>query len=234
MNKILLIFTIIWFTLIAGSNIARAQETHEKNFLFRSEKLQLSTFFVELSPQTEFSKLNGQTVNIGVFSAGFILNDKFALSFYMASSPKVNLIPVPIYPSEEYDAWIEAGVELEKLPSSQELVYVDFRHSGLRLDYLHRTDRILFWRGSVSAGFLGGLTLSENQTFMGLFNNVIYKESAFSLEPELGMGVNLLNWWRIYLDVGYRFVAADTRIMSAADTDSFTFSLSFAFGKFGQ
>ena len=69
---------------------------------------------------------------------------------------------------------------------------------------------------------------------MGLFNNQVYKESAISLEPNIGVGVNLLQWWRIHLDVGYRFLGADTRIMSAADADSYTFSLSFAFGKFGK
>jgi len=32
----------------------------------------------------------------------------------------------------------------------------------------------------------------------------------------------------------YRFIAADQRIMNAADSDSFSASLSFAFGRFGK
>jgi len=86
----------------------------------------------------------------------------------------------------------------------------------------------------LSAGFLVGLTQSENQTFLGQFNNTIYDESVISLSPELGLGINLLSWWRIHTDFGYRFIAADKRIMSAADSDSFFASLSFAFGRFGK
>jgi hypothetical protein len=141
---------------------------------------------------------------------------------------------VPEPGSDAYFRWIEAGVKLYKLPSDQNRVYVAFRHSGLKFEYLHRSDRIVFWRTGLSCGFIGGLTISENQTFLGLFDNVIYDENVMSLEPEFGFGVNLLNWWRIYLDAGYRFISADTRIMSAADTDSFTFSLTFAFGNFGK
>ncbi len=69
---------------------------------------------------------------------------------------------------------------------------------------------------------------------MGLFNNVIYNEPVMSIAPDIGLGINLLNWWRMHIDVGYRLLGADTRIMSAADADSFTFSFGFAFGKFGS
>ena len=61
---------------------------------------------------------------------------------------------------------------------------------------------------------------------------MIYDEPVMSITPDIGMGVNLLKWWRVYLDAGYRLLGADTRIMGAADADSFTFSLGFAFGKF--
>ena len=226
--------TLIVFSLMLGTASVFAQETPEKKFAFNSEKVKLSNFFVEIAPSTTFAKLNGQLANIGVVSAGFILNDKFSVSFFSTSSPKVNLLAVPEYGSQEYDDWVEAGVELDNLSSSTEFVYVDFRHSGLRFDYLHRTDRMLFWRAGLSVGFLGGLSLSENQTFLGLFNNSIYNEPVISVAPEVGLGVNLLSWWRVYADFGYRILGADERIMEAADADSFFFSLSFGFGNFGK
>lgn len=232
MNLRLLVLAI--FLILVKSVHTSAQETSEKKFLFRSNKVQLSTFFATVSPMTDFAKISDQYVNVGVFSGGFILNDRFSVSFFMSTAPKIKRIPVPEFGSEKYFDWIEAGVKLYELPSSQELVYVDFRHSGLKFQYLHKTQRILFWRTGLSFGFLGGITLSENQSFLGLFNNVIYKEPVISLEPEFGMGVNLLKWWRLHMDVGYRFVGADTRIVSASDVDSFTFSLSFAFGNFGK
>ena len=226
--------SLIIFVLILGTTTVFAQEYQENKYAFNSEKVKLSNFYLEIAPLTNFAMLNGQLANIGVISGGFILNKKFSVSFFVANSPKVNLLLFPPQGSTEYSTWVEAGVELDKLSSDAEFVHVNFRHSGLRFDYLHRTDRMLFWRAGLSAGFLGGLTLSENQTFMGLFNNTIYDEPVMSLSPEIGFGVNLLSWWRVHADFGYRFLSADKRIMSAADSDSFFASLSFAFGRFGK
>jgi len=220
--------------LIFCEAVVFAQDITEKKFAFDSEKVKLSNFFLEVAPGTNFAELNDQLTSIAVLSAGFILNDKYSISFFMANSPKVNLLAVPTQGSEEYAEWVDAGVELENLSSTTEFVYVNFRHSGLRFSYLHRTERILFWRAGLSVGFLGGLSLSEDQTFMGLFNNSVYNETVISLTPEAGVGVSLLSWWRLYTDFGYRFVAVDERIMDAADSDSFFFSISFGFGRFGK
>ena len=225
---------IMVIILMLGVTCAYGQEYIEKKTAFNSEKVKLSNFFLELAPRTNFAKLNDQMANISMFLGGFILNEKFAIAFFTATSPKINLLAVPPGGSDEYAGWMEAGVELSKISTSTEFVYVNYRHSGLRFDYLHRTDRILFWRAGVSVGFLGGLTLSENQTFLGLFNNTIYDEHELSVSPEVGIGVNLLSWWRIHADLGYRILTADQRIMSASQSDSFFFSLSFAFGKFGK
>lgn len=228
------VFSLIALFSAVGiiSGTAIAQGISENNFLFRSDKVQLQTFFAEITPQTHFTKLNKQKVNVGILKFGFILNEKFAVSFFMSTSPKVNLIAVPEYGSEEYIDWLDAGVELYNVSSSTEFLYVDFRHSGLKVNYIHNPEKIVFLRGGLSFGFLGGLTFSENKSFMGIFNNIVYKESVMSVEPELGVGINLLSWWRVHLDAGYRLLAADTRIMSAADSDSYTFSLAFAFGNF--
>lgn len=224
--------TIVVSSLLVLVLTSNAQESPEKKFLFRSDNVELQTFFAEITPQTHFTRLNKQKVNVGVLNLGFILNEKFSVSFFMSTSPKVNLIPVPEFGSEEYFKWVEAGVELDKVSSSTEFLFVDFRHSGLRFNYIHNSHKIVFYRAGIAFGFLGGLTFTENQSFLGLFNNQIYKESVISLEPEIGVGVNLLSWWRFHIDAGYRFLGADTRIMGAADADSYTFSLTFAFGNF--
>jgi len=220
--------------LMLGGAAVFAQNIPEKKFAFDSEKVKLSNFFLEVAPGTNFAELNDQLASMAVLSAGFILNDKYSISFFMANSPKVNLLAIPPQGSEEYTEWVDAGVELDNLSSTTEFVYVNFRHSGLRFSYLHRTERILFWRAGLSLGFLGGLSLSEDQTFMGLFNNSVYNETVISLTPEAGLGINLLSWWRLYADFGYRFVAVDERIMDTADSDSFFFSISFGFGRFGK
>ena len=71
------------------------QDSPEKKFAFNSEKVKLSTFYAEIAPSTNFAQLNDQLANIAVFSGGFILNDKFSVSFFMANSPKLNLLAVP-------------------------------------------------------------------------------------------------------------------------------------------
>lgn len=232
MKRSLLLLSLIILCIVPNISVS-AQETSENKFLFNSEKLQLSTFYLEVSPVSS-STLNKQKVSTFTLSAGFILNNKFSVSFFSAAAPKINLIAVPEAGSDEYLDWLAAGVELGRVSSNTEFLFVDFKHSGLKFGYLHNTEKMVFWRANLAAGFIGGLTLSENKTFMGLFNNEVYKESVITLEPEFGVGINLLPWWRVYTDVGYRFLNADTRIMSAADADSFTFSLTFGFGRFNQ
>ena len=51
--------------------------------------------------------LNDQIATIGMISGGFILNEKFAIAFFSATSPKVNLMAIPPGGSEEYADWLE-------------------------------------------------------------------------------------------------------------------------------
>jgi hypothetical protein len=102
-----------------------AQDSPEKKFAFNSKKVTLSNFYVEVAPKTNFAKLNGQMANIGMVTGGFILNDKFSIAFFSATSPKVNLLAVPPSGSQEYSDWVEAGVELDKISSSTEFVHVN-------------------------------------------------------------------------------------------------------------
>ena len=96
------------FGLLAVCMSMFSQENPEKKVLFRSEKLTLSNFFVQIAPGTNFSQLNGQMANVGILSGGFILNDKFAISFFSANSPKLNLIRVPEPGSELVQAGLHA------------------------------------------------------------------------------------------------------------------------------
>ena len=204
------------------------------NYLFRDSKVKLSTFYVELNPSTSFSSLNGQMVNITELAAGFILNNKFYFSYFMTGSPKINTTAIPEPFSDEWFDWIDAGVELEKVSSDAEFLLVKFKHSGLRFGYMHNTHKTVFWRAGLMFGFTGGLNMTEDQTFLGLFDNLVWKTKIITLEPHIGGGVNLLPWWRVNLDLGYRLMSVDKKVLSETDTDSFTFKLGFAFGNFKQ
>jgi len=231
MNRKRPLFILMLIILFTGSLLA--QDT-DGNYLFRDSKVKLSTFYVELNPSTSFSSLNGQMVNITELAAGFILNNKFYFSYFMTGSPKINTTPMPEPFTDQWFDWIEAGVELEKVSSDAEFLLVKFKHSGLRFGYMHNTHKTVFWRAGLMFGFTGGLNMTEDQTFLGLFDNLVWKTKIITLEPHIGGGVNLLPWWRVNLDLGYRLMSVDKKVLSETDTDSFTFKLGFAFGNFKQ
>jgi len=224
--KLILIFLLI-------SNNSLSQE-NEGSFLFRDSKVKLSTFYAEIIPSTSFSKLNDQLVNVMEFSGGFILNNKFYLAYFLTSAPTIENVAVPQAGTPEYDDWIDAGVRLDKISSSTEFVYARFKHSGIHLGYLHNTQKTIFWKAGIHFGFIGGFNMSESKSFLGLFDNPIYEAKVITLEPTVGLGINMLPWWRINLDAGYRYISTDERIIESSKVDSFTFKFGFAFGNFRQ
>jgi len=218
--------------LLTMSTLTGYGQDKESSFLFRDSKVKLSTFYAEINPSTSFSVLNEQLVNISEISAGFILNNRFYLAFFSTGSPKINTVRIPEPGSSVYDDWVEAGVEMDKISSNAEFLFVKFKHSGLRFGYMHNTHKTLFWRAGLQFGFTGGLNMTEDQTFLGLFDNLVWETNILTLEPHFGGGVNLLPWWRLNLDIGYRIMSVDKRVLEATATDSFTFKLGFAFGNF--
>lgn len=204
----------------------------ESNYLLNNNKVKITTFYASIAPMTSFSSLNDQPVNVMDLAAGLIINRKFYFAYFLTGSNNINVVSVPAYGSEEYSDWIEAGVELENLNSSTEFVYANFKHSGLKFGYIHNSQGFISYQAGLMFGFIGGFQLSENKSFMGLYDNVVFKNNVITLEPNAGVVFNLLPWWRIHMDLGYRLINIDERVLSSASVDSYTFKLSFAFGKF--
>ena len=227
-RKVMVTMFVVFCTF---SNMVYGQES-VGTFLLRDSRVKLSTFYFEINPSTSFSVLNDQVINVTEFSGGFIMNNRFYLSFFTTGSPKINTVRIPEPGTQEYDDWIEAGVEVEKISSQAEFLFVKFKHSGLKFGYLHHTEHTVFWRAGILLGFTGGLNMTEDQTFLGLFDNLVFETNIFTLEPHFGGAVNLLLWWRVHLDLGYRLLAVDKRILEATETDSFTLKLGFSFGNF--
>lgn len=58
-------------------------------------------------------------------------------------------------------------------------------------------------------------------------------ESFFVLEPEAGLEINVLPFFRLCPGVGYRWIAGDTRYLDSDwDISGFTGNLTFKFGRF--
>ena len=109
-KRAILIISLICLTFLPSSS----QDT-DGEYLFRDSKVKLTTFYVELNPSTSFSFLNGQMANITELAAGFILNNKFYFSYFMTGSPKINTVAIPDPFSDQWNDWVDAGVELENL-----------------------------------------------------------------------------------------------------------------------
>ena len=225
---------VLLLMLVVKISLPSFSQDTDGKYLFRDSKVKLTTFYAEVNPSTSVSFLNGQMANITELAAGLILNNKFYFSYFMTGSPKINTVAIPEPFSDEWFDWEEAGVELENVSSDAEFLYVKFKHSGLRFGYMHNTHKTVFWRAGLLFGFTGGLNMTEDQTFLGMFDNLVWETKIITLEPHIGGGVNLLPWWRVNLDLGYRLMSVDKHVLSATDVDSFTFKLGFAFGKFNQ
>lgn len=223
---------VITVLFLLTSLCVSSQEDENSQYLLTHSKVTLSGFYAEIAPGTYFSKLNDQMASVVDVSGGLRLNNRMTFSFFFSGSPKINKLPIPEFGSDAYFEWIDAGVKLWRVSEDSEFLYVKLRHAGIRLGYEHYKGKPVFWRTDLGLGFLGGMDLTEDKTFFGLFDNPVYKKSIITVEPTVGVCINLLKWWRVNFDVGYRVASIDSRIISGADADSFTGKLSFGFGNF--
>lgn len=232
MKNIYLNLLLVAVLILIGGEL-KAQENDIK-FLLEDTKAKITSYYVEVTPGTSWSSLMDNSINLNEIAGGIILNRKFSIAYFITTGNPAQNVAVPLEGSSEYQEWLDAGVQLDKLKSSTEFVYAMFRHSGLNLGYIHKDYKSIFWRGGLHFGFSGGFNLSEDNNAVGMFNNTIYEAKILTLEPSIGLGFNLLPWWRLHVDGGYRLINVDDRIIEAKKVDSFTFKFSFAFGNFGN
>lgn len=200
----------------------------EKKYLFNSKKIEFTTVFVGLSPGTLLSEINSELTGVSEFRAGFILNDRFEFSYFLTGSPGKAKIQLPAYESDEWYRWISEGVYLDEL--SPNVGYVSFYYSGFGFAYLHKPENVLFLNTGLDIGFSGQARINEGS---GLFQTNIYRTRSTALNPFLGVGLNLTNWWRVDAKMGYRFVfLADDEILSPSSYTGPTFNFGLVFGKF--
>ena len=101
--------SIITFILIIGIAFSvNAQENKSKietEYLFKdddSKGLRFSTFYGEIAPATAFATINNSVGKVFMTEFGIHLNRRFTIGFYMARSPKTNVINVPAPTDPEY------------------------------------------------------------------------------------------------------------------------------------
>jgi hypothetical protein len=215
-----------------------AQEAADHKTLFKDPDghgLRLSTFYGEISPATAWAAINNSAGKVFMTELGIQLNRKFTIGYYVARSPKTNVINVPPEGSAEYQEWIEAGVDLSSLPPGATQAYAYFSHTGINLAYLHNSERVLFFRTGIRFG-TGKLELAaEQKQLLNIFYIPLYEIELLNLNPEIGIGVNLRPWWRLHADTGYHFVFSGTDVVLDPNKyNGLTFKLGFAFGAFDR
>jgi hypothetical protein len=130
---------------------------------------------------------------------------------------------------------MDAGVQLDQLPTGATQAFVYFSHSGLNLAYMHKTERILFWRTGFRFGYGKLMLTADKKKLFDFFNTTIFEDKVLNFNPEFGAGVNLRSWWRLHVDVGYHFVFGGTNdVIDAGKFDGTTFKFGFAFGNFAN
>jgi hypothetical protein len=127
-----------------------------------SKGIVLSTFYAELAPTTAFAMLNNTLGKVFLMEFGVHLNRKFAIGYYLARSPKTNVVNVPASTEPEYQDWIDAGVRLDQLPTGSTQAFLSFGHNGINVSYMHKTEKIILLRTGVRYGF-GKLQLTAEK-----------------------------------------------------------------------
>lgn len=229
-----LIFILAFFAFTIKS-FGQDSTYKNRHFLLDNSKVKVNTFYASIAPVTSWSSANNQAYNTMQLEGGLIINRKFQIGFYHIGSPNKNKVEVPEFGTEEYQQWVDAGVKVQTLDSETEFVYSYLSHAGFSFKYLHDSEKTFFPTGGVKLGILGGLKLAEKNTFFGLFNNEIYQIGVMSFTPEIGLGVNMLKWCRLHLDIGYKWVIPEESSFYITDNySSPTFSITFNFGKYLQ
>jgi hypothetical protein len=144
------ILTAAFFLFIAAVPVnGHAKGEIDYRYLFKNDSVNLSTFFLEISPSTYLSMIDDEAQGWTNLLGGFILNDNFYFSIFLTLSPTVTKV---VFENEE--------------------VYATFRHAGIKLGYMHRTDRMIFWRTNLAVGLGGGYTLTHENSILEKFLEV--------------------------------------------------------------
>ncbi len=221
--------------LLLMLNLAFSQDNPPNKFLFDGEKLSLSTFYVEIAPTTAWDNLESVFGQSFLIEGGIHINRKFVIGLYSASSKKSNQIPVPAEGTPEYQTWIDNGLRIDQLSPDAEVAFLNFNHSGLNLGYLLQPEKTVFYRANLKFG-VGKLEITpQQQTFYNIFNDPIYSIKFTNINPEFGIGLNLRPWWRLFADVGYRFIlGASEEIKAPSTLQGLTLKFGFGFGAFNR
>jgi len=213
MKKTQLLLTAL---LLIGA-CAHAQEKEEGMRYLLEDGIQITGFG---GPTVSFGQVENE---FAVFSGGggaMLINHQFYIGGFgegLATRHKRNNVSVD-------------GDELKE-------VHTNFGYGGLWTGYIHQPNNLLHLRTSVKIA-AGALTLADS--FETMYDE-LYHDVVFVAIPSAGVEINILPWFRVSLDAGYRHVGGlektvddntGLRIFNSNDYTGLHTKISLLFGAF--
>lgn len=207
MNKLFFIF-IIPFCI--HSSFAQ----YDSNYVFGSKSNVKQSFF--LGPELKVSRMiKGYQLYTG-FKGGMLFNDKIAIG--LSGGGFVTETVFKYY----YDQ------------GDKDLLNTVMLYGGFNIDYIIQTNSPVQLSFPMLVGCAGVALFSPDTIINTIADEKMIEGGVFIIyEPGINLEVNLTNFLRMGLGVGYRFAfRGDMDRLSPGDLSDFTFNLNFKFGSF--
>ena len=120
------------------------------------------------------------------------------------------------------------GNEGAQVTVEDEVFDIDFSHGGFWLGYAFKEHKLLHLYSSFRVGW-GGVDFEQN-------SEKFFSDNLLALSPELGVELNVTNWFKLGLTAGYRAVSGidNLPVLDNSDFTSMYGALTFRFGGFGD
>lgn len=222
-----IITTVFLFGLMAATT--KAQDAGKREFLLGGDRpVSISGFG---APIIEFSSIDGDLAVSTGGGGAVLFNQCFFVGAYGLGTvnPGPNNLSIQM---RDFDLSVHTYSNLRRT----------FAHGGLWLGYIHNTDKMVHLALSTKIG--GGA--------VGYFDSDFHSWDAdlgwdvvFVFTPQVEVELNMTEWFKINLGVGYRFVSGvnetytdidgnERRFFDSGDFTSPQVSLSLLFGGFGM
>ncbi len=120
------------------------------------------------------------------------------------------------------------GSDAASLIFEEQRYDIDFGHGGFWMGYAHNEYKLFHLYSSLRLGWGEAEFKQNDQTF--------YDDNFFTLNPELGIEVNVTDWFKLGFNGGYRYISGINTLptLDADDFSGLIGSITFRFGAFGE
>ena len=121
------------------------------------------------------------------------------------------------------------GTDAASINVGGENLDIDFGHGGLWFGFVAQPYKLMHLYSSFKLGW-GSADLKDN------YGDKLFSDNVLVLNPEVGVELNITNWFKLGITGGYRFVDGVTSLPGELNDDSFSSpfgALTFRFGGFG-